>query len=86
MVYDDKRRGVAEIKRKEAVGGLVCGVDVFRLIVHEPGSRIESAVAMALVIVLEQKFGSSSYSPRALHLTLFSRRCRRIQDSNYIQP
>ncbi|CDO98625.1 unnamed protein product [Coffea canephora] len=67
-VYDDKRRRVAEIKRKEAVGGLVFGLDVFRLIVlHEPGSRIESAVAMALVIVLEQMFGSSSYSPRALH-------------------
>lgn len=67
VVYDDKRRRVAEIKRKEAVGGLVFGSDVFRLIVHEPGSRIESAVAMSLVIILEQMFGSSSYSSRAFH-------------------
>ena len=64
---EDKRRGVAEVKRKEAVGGLVFGLDVCRRIVREPGSGSESAVAMALVIVLEQMFGSSSYSPRALH-------------------
>ena len=55
-VYDNKRRRVAEIKRKESVGGVSFGMDVFRLIVH---SEIESAVAMALVIVLDQMFGSS---------------------------
>ncbi|CAI9113284.1 OLC1v1013857C1 [Oldenlandia corymbosa var. corymbosa] len=57
-VYDDKRRCVAEIKRKEAVGQVVFGADVFRLILHEPG-LIDSAVAMALVIILDQMFGSS---------------------------
>lgn len=57
-VYDDKRRRVAEIKRKEANGGVVFGLDVFRLMVHETGRRIESPLAMALVIMLEQMFGS----------------------------
>ncbi|XP_059642988.1 protein LURP-one-related 8 [Cornus florida] len=55
-VYDSERRRVAEIKRKEAVGGVAFGVDVFRLIV-EP--EIDSAVAMALVILLDRMFGSS---------------------------
>ena len=55
-VYDTKRRRVVEIKHKESVGGVSFGMDVFRLIVH---SEIESAVAMALVIVLDQMFGSS---------------------------
>ncbi|KAA8517600.1 hypothetical protein F0562_015074 [Nyssa sinensis] len=55
-VYDDKRRQVAEIKRKEAVGGVAFGMDVFRLIIQP---EIDSAVAMALVIMLDQMFGSS---------------------------
>ncbi|XP_057486573.1 protein LURP-one-related 8-like [Actinidia eriantha] len=55
-VYDTKRRRVAEIKRKESVGGVSFGMDVFRLIVR---SEIESPVAMALVILLDQMFGSS---------------------------
>lgn len=71
VVYDDKRRQVAEIKRKEAAGGVVLGLDVFRLIVHEPGNRIESAVAMALVIILDQMFGSSS-SPSRRFATLYN--------------
>ncbi|XP_076895982.1 protein LURP-one-related 8-like [Bidens hawaiensis] len=57
MVYDDKRRCVAEIKRKEAVGGVAFGGDVFRLVVHP---EIDSTVAMGLVVVLDQMFGGSS--------------------------
>lgn len=55
-VYDGNRRRVAEIKKKEAVGGVAFGSDVFRLIVQP---EIETAVAMALVILLDQMFGSS---------------------------
>ncbi|KAK9125862.1 hypothetical protein Scep_014708 [Stephania cephalantha] len=55
-VYDGERRCVAEIKRKEAaVGGVSLGVDVFRLVVQP---EIECSVAMALVVLLEQMFGS----------------------------
>ncbi|KAK1312751.1 Protein LURP-one-related 8 [Acorus calamus] len=55
-LYDDRRRQVAEIRRKEATaGGVRFGVDVFRLVVR-PG--IDVAVAMAVVILLEQMFGS----------------------------
>ncbi|XVE59526.1 hypothetical protein DITRI_Ditri05aG0053000 [Diplodiscus trichospermus] len=56
-VYDDGRRLVAEIKRKEAVGGVVFGTDVFRLIVRP--DYIRADFAMALVILLDQMFGSS---------------------------
>lgn len=55
-VYDDRRRQVAEIKRKEAV----FGVDVFRLVVQP---ELDSAIAMALVILLEQMYGSRRSSP-----------------------
>ncbi|KAG1371412.1 protein LURP-one-related 8 [Cocos nucifera] len=55
VVYDERRRRLAEIRRKEAVGGVAFGVDVFRLIV-EPG--FDASVAMAIVILLEQMFGS----------------------------
>ncbi|KAK3021202.1 hypothetical protein RJ639_046621 [Escallonia herrerae] len=55
-VYDDKRRRVAEIKRKEAVRGVAFGADVFRLVVQP---EVDSAVAMALVILLDQMYGSS---------------------------
>ncbi|XP_044505103.1 protein LURP-one-related 8-like [Mangifera indica] len=54
-VYDGKRR-VAEIKQKEAVGGVAFGVDVFRLIVQP---EIDTSVAMAIVILLDKMFGSS---------------------------
>lgn len=57
-VYDYKRGRVAEIKRKEAVRGVAFGIDVFRLIV-QPG-EIDLSMAMALVIILDQMFGSSS--------------------------
>ncbi|XP_028763880.1 protein LURP-one-related 8-like [Neltuma alba] len=57
-VYDEKRRRVAEIKKKEAaVGGVAFGADVFRLIVHPD---MDSALAMAFIILLDQMFGSSS--------------------------
>ncbi|KAH9737134.1 protein LURP-one-related 8 [Citrus sinensis] len=55
-VYDGRRRRVAEIKKKEAVGGVAFGSDVFRLIVQP---EMETAVAMGLVILLDQMFGSS---------------------------
>nr|GLL17063.1 protein LURP-one-related 8 [Ipomoea trifida] len=58
VMYDDVRRRVAEIKRKEAVaGGVIFGRDVFRLIVQP---EIDSSVAMAMVILLEQMFGGGS--------------------------
>ncbi|KAF8040840.1 hypothetical protein BT93_B2919 [Corymbia citriodora subsp. variegata] len=50
-VYDATRRVVAEIKQKEAVGS-----DVFRLVV-QPG--MDRTVAMAIVILLDQMYGSS---------------------------
>ncbi|OMO57667.1 hypothetical protein CCACVL1_25714 [Corchorus capsularis] len=59
-VYDDKRRLVAEIKRKEAVGGVAFGTDVFRLVVQPENIRTD--FAMALVILLDQMFGSSRRS------------------------
>ncbi|OVA17159.1 LURP1-like domain [Macleaya cordata] len=54
-VYDNKRRVVAEIKKKEAIGGVSFGCDVFRLIVQP---ELDPTVAMTLVILLEQMFGS----------------------------
>lgn len=60
-MYDDKRRRVAEIKRKEAVAGVAFGGDVFRLVVQP---EIDSSVAMALVVLLDQMFGGSSSSRR----------------------
>ncbi|KAF3792900.1 LURP-one-related 8 protein [Nymphaea thermarum] len=61
-VYDDKRRKMAEIKRKEAAaGGVAFGSDVFRLIVLP---EMDMADAMALVLLLDQMFSSrwSSYN------------------------
>ena len=55
-VYDRRRRQVAEIRRKEAVGGVGFGDDVFRLVMEQ--SKLDSVVGMALVILLEQMFGS----------------------------
>ncbi|KAJ9544760.1 hypothetical protein OSB04_024467 [Centaurea solstitialis] len=57
VVYDDKKRCMAEIKRKEAVGGVGFGGDVFRLVV-QPG--MDSSVSMALIVILDQMFGGSS--------------------------
>ncbi|OIT07499.1 protein lurp-one-related 8 [Nicotiana attenuata] len=56
-VYDHKRRPVAQIKRKEeAVRGVAFGIDVFRLIVQP--EEIHPSMAMVLVILLDQMFGS----------------------------
>ncbi|XAR68686.1 hypothetical protein NMG60_11000003 [Bertholletia excelsa] len=57
VVYDGRRRLVAEIKRKEADGGVAIGLDVFRLIIVDP-DQIDSAVAMAIVILLDRMFPS----------------------------
>ncbi|KAL6609766.1 hypothetical protein ACP70R_039735 [Stipagrostis hirtigluma subsp. patula] len=51
-VYDDRRRAVAEVRPKEAVGS-----DVFRLVV-QPG--MEVSLAMAVVLALDQMFGKPS--------------------------
>ncbi|URE14965.1 LURP-one-related 8 [Musa troglodytarum] len=52
-VYDERRRAVAEIQRKQAVGGVAFGDDVFRLVVQ---SDLNTCLAMAIVIVLDQMF------------------------------
>lgn len=54
-VYDGRHGRVAEIRRKEAAAGVNLGNDVFRLVV-EPG--MDAAVAMAVVLLLDQMFGS----------------------------
>ncbi|KAI3994054.1 hypothetical protein MKX01_012311 [Papaver californicum] len=53
-VYDDKKRLVAEIQRKEAKAGVSYGGDVFKLIVQP---ELDQTIAMALVILMEQMFG-----------------------------
>lgn len=53
-VYDEGRRAVAEVRRKETVGGVAFGEDVFRLVVE---SDLDACLAMAVVIVLDQMFG-----------------------------
>ncbi|KAJ8753791.1 hypothetical protein K2173_000045 [Erythroxylum novogranatense] len=62
VIYDNdgqRRRVVAEIKQKEAaVGGVAFGIDVFRLIVLPVGD-FNVSIAMAMVILLDQMFGSS---------------------------
>ncbi|RRT84699.1 hypothetical protein B296_00013628 [Ensete ventricosum] len=54
-VVDDKRQQLMEIKRKEPAKGITFGLDVFRLIV-QPG--FDTSFAMAIVMLLEQMFGS----------------------------
>lgn len=55
VLLDEKRRQLAEIKRKESAQGVTLGLDVFCLII-EPG--LDASFAMAMVILLEQMFGS----------------------------
>ncbi|PKA51833.1 Protein LURP-one-related 8 [Apostasia shenzhenica] len=55
VVYDERRRPVAEVQRKEAVAGVSFGGDVFRLVVQPD---FDAGLAMAVVILLEQMFGS----------------------------
>ncbi|XP_010922827.1 protein LURP-one-related 8 [Elaeis guineensis] len=58
-VYDERRRPVAEVRRKEAAaGGVAFGADVFRLVVQPD---LDVSFAMAIVIVLDQMFGSRGY-------------------------
>ncbi|KAJ4979544.1 hypothetical protein NE237_010324 [Protea cynaroides] len=59
LIYDESRRCVAEMRPKEAVAGVCFGVDVFRLIVQP---ELDPTVAMALVILLDQMFGSKRFS------------------------
>ncbi|KAI3993755.1 hypothetical protein MKX01_002768 [Papaver californicum] len=54
-VYDNRKRLVAEIQRKEAAkGGVSFGGDVFKLMVQP---ELDQTVAMGLVILMEQMFG-----------------------------
>ncbi|XP_074581707.1 protein LURP-one-related 8-like [Curcuma longa] len=53
-VYDEGRRAVAEVRRKEPAGGAALGGDVFRLVVE---SDFDACLAMAVVILLDQMFG-----------------------------
>lgn len=62
-IYNDKREMVAEILRKESVGGANFGDEVFRLVVQP---EIDCSVAMALVVALDRMFGSSSSSSSSL--------------------
>ncbi|KAJ9547591.1 hypothetical protein OSB04_020134 [Centaurea solstitialis] len=59
FIYDDTRWCVADIRSKEAEGGVALGGDVFRLVVQP---LFDPVVAMALVSVLDQMFGSSRRS------------------------
>ncbi|KAI3770948.1 hypothetical protein L6452_02096 [Arctium lappa] len=57
VLMDASGHPLLTIRRKEAKGGTVAlGVDVFCLVVQH---LIDPAIAMALVIVLDQMFGSS---------------------------
>ncbi|KAK8942525.1 Protein LURP-one-related 8 [Platanthera zijinensis] len=56
-VFDERRREMAEIRQKEAVGGAAFGLDVFRLVVQP---SFDAAVAMAVVVLLEGMIGSKS--------------------------
>ncbi|XP_027336974.1 protein LURP-one-related 8 [Abrus precatorius] len=71
--YDNNRRKVAEIKRKEAVsGGVAFGADIFRLIVQP---HMDPTLAMAFVILLDHMFGSRSLirpHPHPHHHHLFN--------------
>ncbi|XP_077215409.1 protein LURP-one-related 8-like [Tasmannia lanceolata] len=58
VIYDKNRRHVAEIKRKEAVGGAHFGADIFRLVVLP---EFDTPVAMSLVILLDQMFSSTLF-------------------------
>lgn len=70
-VYDEKRRLVSEMRRKEAMGGKVAlGPDVFHLVVYEP--YIDSSTAMAIVILLDQMFESSTHNRRFSFATSFN--------------
>jgi len=54
-VYDERRQAVAEVRGKEAAPGVSLGGDVFRLTV---ASGFDSALAMGIVLLLDQMFGS----------------------------
>ncbi|XP_020594223.1 protein LURP-one-related 8-like [Phalaenopsis equestris] len=56
-VVDEKGRAMAEMQLKEAVGDAAFGLDVFRLVVQP---SFDSAVAMAIVVLLEEMIGSKT--------------------------
>nr|XP_043618690.1 protein LURP-one-related 8-like [Erigeron canadensis] len=59
VMYDDRRRCVAQFRLKETNGGVALGGDVIQLIVNP--AVIDPAIVMAMVIVLDQMFGSSRH-------------------------
>ena len=54
-VRDARGAAAAEVRRKESVGD-----DVFRLVVSESDQRMGAALAMGVVIALDQMFGGAS--------------------------
>nr|XP_043618589.1 protein LURP-one-related 8-like [Erigeron canadensis] len=58
VMFDERRRCVAEFKLKETRGGIALGGDVFQLVVQP---LIDPTIFMAMVIVLDQMFGSSRH-------------------------
>nr|XP_010931418.1 protein LURP-one-related 8 isoform X2 [Elaeis guineensis] len=53
-VYDEQRRPVVKVHRKEpTASGVAFGTDVFRLVVQ---AELDTSLAMAIVIVLDQMF------------------------------
>ncbi|KAJ3669108.1 hypothetical protein LUZ60_011058 [Juncus effusus] len=55
MIYNQKQQPVAEIRRKESKAGVQLGADVFKLVIQ---SEFDTYLAMAVVIVMDQMFGS----------------------------
>ncbi|KAG6509822.1 protein LURP-one-related 8-like [Zingiber officinale] len=53
-VFDGRRRPVAEVRRKETVGGVGFGDDVYRLVLRPAA---DACLTMAVVVVLDQMFG-----------------------------
>ncbi|KAK8964483.1 Protein LURP-one-related 8 [Platanthera guangdongensis] len=58
VVYDERRRAMVEIRRKETKSGVAFGIDVFRLVVQPD---FDAPVAMAIVILLDEMFRSRSW-------------------------
>jgi hypothetical protein len=56
VVYDERRRAVAEVRPKEAM----VGTDVFRMVVRPAAAGMDVSLAMAVVLALDEMFGKPS--------------------------
>jgi uncharacterized protein YxjI len=56
VVYDERRRAVAEVRPKEAM----VGTDVFRMVVRPAADGMDVSLAMAVVLALDEMFGKPS--------------------------